>query len=951
MRSFCPRRLPNALMVICFATATFICGGQVFGEPPRKDIRKLSQHFLDRTGNTAPWMFVPKANIASLSTEEHPGVVTVWENGRGSDIKGILEHPIRIDDYPRPWEFHLGFVQNYQAQKGISERQINYAIGLNLAVTFSDPATWPKDRTQTPPDTHSLQLFVVHLGNVGENYRQGLPRVKGTPLNQFDPSPEAYLVYGRGDLAPAIHGNWKMAYTWHGADGSISGSHSKDGGPASSIIRFRANLLNETVLQVGVGDGLHPGWRLRTIDVSRFGKITGIWEIGPIISLDRWIPDVLAKELDVGGIPEWLKSFKQRLPLISPPDESQAKSVKLLDETFTVEPPDPKFEYFVDYAVFYGNGPENFDHLSDEFDVPGFLADQKWYIEGNGLAETFSNPGYLTVTLLGMNGGWAMCPIIASSAIDLAQHKPPLEFETAFIAPEDTHPWNYWWTFNLFDSDGKNLGQGWGPGVQNIPGTGRAFINSFGYDPKKFAKSPVFNIEFEPELPQSLLTAKPLHMLVQVLDESHVRVGFKGKPQDAWTFSKSLDTVKAFGKKIGKIGYPCIASIQGAAGQKGWGVGNSPMYQRFLIDYVRFRAANTETNAKAATNSSGPRYRIETIAGNGKPGDTPAEGTTARDVPVDLPFGVEYGPDGALYITTVGSHRVLRLDRKNGALTSVAGNGKKGYAGDGGPATEATLNEPYEVRFDSRGNMVIVEMRNHLIRRVDAKTGLISTVAGDAVSGDRGDGGPAKQARFNNPHSITLDEHDNLYVADLSNHRVRKIDAKTQQIETLAGNGTRGHPDDGALAKTQPLIMPQGLAVHGGALWIASFQGHVVWRLDFKTGVIRRVAGTGRQGHTGDGGPALEATFDGPRGVMMSPAGTLYVVEGENNVIRAFDTVRGTISTIAGAGPKLHEYAGDGVPAVGAPLSQPHGICISPDGTLVLSDTKNHRVRALSPAK
>jgi DNA-binding beta-propeller fold protein YncE len=172
-----------------------------------------------------------------------------------------------------------------------------------------------------------------------------------------------------------------------------------------------------------------------------------------------------------------------------------------------------------------------------------------------------------------------------------------------------------------------------------------------------------------------------------------------------------------------------------------------------------------------------------------------------------------------------------------------------------------------------------------------------------------------------------------------------------QRIEALAGNGTKGFPEDGGLAKAQPLINPQGLAIHGGSLWIASVGGHVVWRLNLTSGVIQRVAGTGRQGYSGDGGEALQATFDGPRGVAMSPAGILYVVEGENNIIRAFDTVGGSIWTIAGAGPKQHAYAGDGTAAVGAPLWQPHGICLSPDGSLVLSDTINHRVRTLLPEK
>jgi hypothetical protein len=582
----------RVLFAVLLIGIVLTCGGaRLCAQPPRKDIRALGQHFLDRTNNTAPWIFAPKENIASLSTSEHPGVVTIWEAGCGKDIKGLLEQPIRIDDYPLPWEFHLGFVQNYQAMKGISERQINYAIGLNLAVTFSEPATWPADRTEIPPDTHSLQLFVVHLGNVGENYRQGVPRVKGTPVNQFDPSPEAYLVYARGDLAPAVNGNWKVNYTWLGFEGSVSGSWSKVGGPADSVLRFRTALLNPTTLQIGVGSGDRPGWRMRNIDVSKFGKITGIWEIGPIISLDRWIPDVLARELELAGPPEWLKSFKQRLPLVAPPDDADAAVIKQLDDAFRIDPPDPKFEYFLDYAVFYGNGPENLDHLSEEFDVPGFLADQKFYIEGNGLAETYSNPGFLTVTLLGMNGGWAMCPIISGDGIDLARHKPPLEFETAFIAPDDTIPWNYWWTFNLFVGDGKNLGQGWGPGVQNIPGKGRAYINSFGYDPKEFTKSSVMNIEFENELPQSLLTAKPLYMMVQVPDATHIRVGFKAREKESWTFSKLFDAGKAFGSPISKIGYPCTASIQGKAGDKGWGVGNSPAYQRFLIDYIRFRAA------------------------------------------------------------------------------------------------------------------------------------------------------------------------------------------------------------------------------------------------------------------------------------------------------------------------------------------------------------------------
>ncbi len=134
--------------------------------------------------------------------------------------------------------------------------------------------------------------------------------------------------------------------------------------------------------------------------------------------------------------------------------------------------------------------------------------------------------------------------------------------------------------------------------------------------------------------------------------------------------------------------------------------------------------------------------KIETIAGTGKSTDGGASGLAPR-TNIGNPFGVEIGPDGALYICEVSNHRVRRLDLATGQLTTVAGCGRQGYAGDGGPATEALLNEPYEVRFDADGNMFFVEMKNHLIRRVDAKTGRISTVAGNGQPGDAGDGGPA----------------------------------------------------------------------------------------------------------------------------------------------------------------------------------------------------------------
>jgi DNA-binding beta-propeller fold protein YncE len=347
--------------------------------------------------------------------------------------------------------------------------------------------------------------------------------------------------------------------------------------------------------------------------------------------------------------------------------------------------------------------------------------------------------------------------------------------------------------------------------------------------------------------------------------------------------------------------------------------------------------------------STKTEYRIETIAGNGETGDTPDAAPDARAVPVDLPFGVEYGPDGGLFITAVGSHRVLRLDPANGKLTSVAGSGKKGYAGDRGLATQALLNEPYEVRFDSRGNMLILDMRNHVLWRVDRMTGIIRTIAGDGALGDRGDGGPAQEARLHYPHSMAVDRHDNIYIGDILNHRVRRIDARTGNIETVVGNGKEGVPLDGGLAREQPLSAPQGLAIYDGGLWLASYRLHRIWHVNLGTGVIRHIAGTGERGHSGDGDDPLQATLDGPRGMKISPDGILYLLEGENNILRAYDIKRNTIRTIAGVGPSRHKYEGDGGPATLAPLWQPHGVCVSTDGSLVISDTINHRVRKLIP--
>jgi hypothetical protein len=342
--------------------------------------------------------------------------------------------------------------------------------------------------------------------------------------------------------------------------------------------------------------------------------------------------------------------------------------------------------------------------------------------------------------------------------------------------------------------------------------------------------------------------------------------------------------------------------------------------------------------------------KIETVAGSGQAGDNGREGPATK-INVDQPFGVESGPDGGLYLCEVGQHRVRRLDLAQGRLTTVAGSGRTGYAGDGGPADQADLNEPYEIRFDSRGNLFFVEMRNCVVRRVDKQTGRISTVAGNGQPGFGGDSGPAAQAQLRDPHSIAFDRQDRLYIADIGNHRIRRVDLKTGRIETIAGNGEKKLPRDESNAREEPLFGPRALFVVGGELWIALREGNSIWRLDLDDGTLHHEAGTGAKGYSGDGGSALSATFDGPKGIAVTAQGDVVIVDTENQALRIIKRTSGQINTIGGGGPDARGYGGDGGPATNAKFDRPHGVCIGPDGSIYIGDTDNHRVRRIYEAR
>jgi streptogramin lyase len=337
---------------------------------------------------------------------------------------------------------------------------------------------------------------------------------------------------------------------------------------------------------------------------------------------------------------------------------------------------------------------------------------------------------------------------------------------------------------------------------------------------------------------------------------------------------------------------------------------------------------------------------VTTIAGSGR-AEYSGDGGPATAAGVGGPFGLVIGPDGALYICETTNHVVRRLDRQTGKLSTIAGCGQKGYEGDGGPATKAKLNEPYEVRFDRAGSMFFVEMQNHVVRRVDAKTGVIATVAGTGKKGFSGDGGPATEATLSNPHPIVLDADGNLYICDIGNHRIRRVDARTGRIGTFAGTGERKPTPDGAPIAGTPLNGPRALDIAAdGTLYLALREGNAVYRIDPKTKTLHHVAGTGRQGYTGDGGPAKTAQLAGPKGVAIGPQGDIYLADTESHTIRVIRQKTGVIETVIGDGKR-----GDGPD--GDPrhcrMDRPHGIYVDREGRIYVGDSNNNKVRMLQP--
>lgn len=329
---------------------------------------------------------------------------------------------------------------------------------------------------------------------------------------------------------------------------------------------------------------------------------------------------------------------------------------------------------------------------------------------------------------------------------------------------------------------------------------------------------------------------------------------------------------------------------------------------------------------------------VSTITGNGSPGYS--------DRQVNNPYGVLVGRDGALYFCDLDNQRIRRLDLKTHRTIDIAGNGERGYAGDGGHATAGSLNMPHEIAFDARGHLYIAERDNHVVRKVDGATGVMSTLAGTGEAGFSGDGGPASKAQLRQPHSIALDRDGRLLVCDVGNHRIRAVNLASATIETIGGTGERLPTSDGAPLKGTPLNGPRTMVVdRDGSIYLALREGNAIYRIAPTTRTLHHLAGTGEQGYSGDGGPARLARLAGPKGLALSGR-SLYLADTENHAIRRIGLDRGTITTVLGTG-----IPGDGPEPdpLQCKLSRPHGLFADAAGTLYVADSEAHRIRVVSP--
>ena len=342
-----------------------------------------------------------------------------------------------------------------------------------------------------------------------------------------------------------------------------------------------------------------------------------------------------------------------------------------------------------------------------------------------------------------------------------------------------------------------------------------------------------------------------------------------------------------------------------------------------------------------------------TVAGGGT---REGEDIPAVEVALKRPLGVAVDRHGNIFIADTDNHRIRRVDATTGNITTVVGTGESGFSGDGGPATEAQIRAPQAIAVDPDGNLYVADSGNRRIRRVDAATQTITAFSGTGDQDFAGDGGPAADAAYDEIVGLLIDGRRFLYVADgrglfTGNDRLRRIDLESGTIQTVAGNGSPSFSGEDVPA-TEAGMTVEGIALGpDGGLYIADFNNYRVRKVDAISGTINTVAGRGPRpfigggGYAGDGGPAISAQLNVPTGVALDSLGNLYFSDTGNNVVRTVDATTDTIMTLAGTG--VAGTAGDGGISLDAELAEPTRLALVPSGDLIIVDTGNNRIRRL----
>ena len=342
--------------------------------------------------------------------------------------------------------------------------------------------------------------------------------------------------------------------------------------------------------------------------------------------------------------------------------------------------------------------------------------------------------------------------------------------------------------------------------------------------------------------------------------------------------------------------------------------------------------------------------KIATVVGSGTQGFA-GDGGPAPGAQMNEALGATFDAQGNMYVVDYWNHRIRKVSPPtlSPAFTTIAGIGVAGYSGDGGSGTLAQVSSPSGVAVDGNGNVYVADYSNNRIRRVSGSTGIITTVAGTGLAGFTGEAGPGTAARVNFPMGLAVDGAGNVYIADTFNYRIRKLTVATGIINTIAGNGTAGATGDGGPATAAQLNQPTGVAVDAaGNVFIADYWNHKIRKVAAGTGVITTVAGLGTQAFSGDGGLATIAQLNNPSGVAVDAAGNLYIADYQNVRIRKVTAATGIITTVAGGGAGPCCASGDGLAATAARFSSPWAIALDPSGNIYIGDIGNYRVRRVT---